>query len=93
MRRLTDEEWVVTHEPFSVLRAAYNGWTPKHRYIVSEWLETHGAGWFYENGQAVIFQHSDDALAFKVWISGDPFDLHRRIRPQVSDAMALFELV
>lgn len=94
MRRLTDDEWIVTVEPFSFLRAIYSGWTPKHRYIVSTWLEDHAStGWFYETGQAVIFERSDDALAFKVWISADPFGLDRRtIRRDVSDAMSLFEL-
>lgn len=92
MRRLTDDEWIVAQEPFSFLRAIYTGWTPKHRYSVSTWLDDHpSAGWFYETGQAVIFEHSDDTLAFKVWISGDPFGLARNIRTQVEEAMAMFE--
>ena len=92
MKRLSDDEWFAIRQPFSFLRSHYVGWSAKHRYIVSTWLEQKDGGWFYETGEAVIFERSEDALAFKVWISGDPFGLHHRIRPQVSDAMALFEL-
>lgn len=92
MNRLTDDEWIVTGEPFSFLRAIYSGWSPKHRYIVSTWLEDHGTGWFYESDQAVIFERSDDALAFKIWITSDPFGLSRPVRPQVADAMAMLEI-
>ncbi|WP_292077070.1 MULTISPECIES: hypothetical protein [Brevundimonas] len=93
MRRLTDDEWTVTREPFSFVRATYADWPPKQRYMVAAWLDHYEAsGWFYETGQAVVFERSTDALAFKIWITSDPFGLARRIRPQVAAAMALFEL-
>jgi hypothetical protein len=92
MRRLTDDQWFAIRQPFSFLRSYYVGWSAKHRFIVSTWLEQRDGGWFYETDDAVIFESSTDALAFKVWISADPFGLARRVRPQVADAMALFEL-
>lgn len=53
---------------------------------------TWDGGWFYETGDAVIFESHTDALAFKVWIGDDPFGLARRIRPQVKEAMTMFEM-
>jgi len=90
MRRLTDDEWFAIRQPVSFLRAHYVGWSAKHRYIVSTWLEQKDGGWFYETGDAVIFESSDDALAFKIWITGDPFELARSFEPRVADAMAMF---
>lgn len=72
--------------------AVYRGWTRKHRYIVSTWLYDHpSARWFHETGQAIISEDSDDSLAFRVWIGGDPFGLARKFGPQVEGVRAMFE--
>jgi len=93
LKRLTNDEWFAIRQPFSFLRADYVGWTAKHRYLVSRWLEENGSGWFYEAGEAVMFDRSEDALAFKVWMAGNPFGLEdRKLRRDLTDAMALFEL-
>lgn len=76
MRRLTDDEWSVVTAPFSHVKTTNPSWKAKHRILISRWLDNHPSdGWFYEAGETAIFERSDDALAYRLWISRDPFDL------------------
>lgn len=93
VRRLTDDEWATAKAPFSFLRVTNNDWGPKHRLIISKWLDDlPGDGWFYETGESASFQRSEDALAYRIWISDDPFQIEPyRLREHVADVIAMFE--
>jgi hypothetical protein len=95
MRRLTDEEWETTTGPFSYIRSTFPYWKTKHRALASQWLEAHcSPGWFYEADGVAVFELSDDALAFRVWSTQDPFDLCRqRLAPRpLSSALEMMGL-
>jgi hypothetical protein len=95
MRRLMSDEWQQKqHETFSYLRGRDSHWTRKHCVLVSQWLDDHPSpGWVFETQGIAVFERSVDALAFRIWMSSDPFGLDAlRYRPRpVEEAMNLLD--
>ena len=88
-----EEGIVVESVKTGDLRANYRHWKPKHRVLVSHWLDQHASsGWFAETSDVAIFERSDDALAFRIWVTSDPFGVDAlRYRPTPAEqAMTFF---
>ena len=82
MPKLTSLEWDAQQAPFCFMHIRTPGyWKPTHFTIVEKWLNANVQGWWWHDGSTAadekhcfVFERNADRVAFKLWISDDPFE-------------------
>jgi len=72
-RQLSYDEWKDATLPMFWRRPPKEfKWTKTDIEIALKWLAGNVAGWFYFADDTFIFERSDDAVMFELWIEPNP---------------------
>jgi len=78
MTRLTAEQWRAINTAFVWMRVEIE-LQPIRETIITKWLDRHVQGWWYMEADGkdrylFVFENSSEMVAFKIWISDNPFE-------------------
>lgn len=79
-KKLTPEEWSAIKPPFHWIKIKDNA-SKVEVEIVNKWLDQQCGGWWYDGASSgssgtilYVFESPGDMVAFKLWLTTNPFD-------------------